>query len=151
MSREVEVFVDIFELVGGVLCIGVVFLLVNTSSKMISDKYHDIGILKALGCKNGTIGVIFGLQLLLIAICTAILSIWGYGTFIGVANDILVNSLQILAPGRVVLDLDFLKFIPTIAIMDAILVFVLGAISFVFPMLKIYKINPVQIIKTREE
>ena len=151
MSRAVEVFVDIFELVGGVLCIGAVFLLVNTSSKMISDKYHDIGILKALGCKNSTIGVIFGLQLLLIAICTAILSILGYGAFIGVANDILVNSLQILAPGRVVLDLDFLKFIPIIAIMDAILVFVLGAISFVFPMLKIRKINPVQIIKTREE
>ena len=93
----------------------------------------------------------FGFQLLFLALCTVVRSVLGYWLFVGVANSVLVDSLQVLAPGRVVLDLDFLKFTPTIAIMDAILVFVLGAISFVFPMLKIHKINPVQIIKTREE
>ena len=150
MSRAVEVFVDIFALVGAVLCIGVVFLLISFASKMIKDKYHDIGILKALGCKNVTISTIFGLQLALIALCTMVMSVLGYGLFIGVANDVLVGSLQVLAPGRIVLDLDFLTFIPTIALSNCVLVLILSLLAFVFPMLKIYKINPVQIIKTRE-
>ncbi|MBO5867075.1 MAG: ATP-binding cassette domain-containing protein, partial [Clostridia bacterium] len=124
MSRAVEVFINIFELVGTILCIGVVFLLVSFASKMIKDKYHEIGILKAIGCKNGTISMIFGLQLALIAICTIVMTVLGYGLFIGAANDILVESLQVLASGRVVLDLEFLTFIPSIAITNCALVLV---------------------------
>ena len=44
---------------------------------MIKDKLHEIGILKALGTKNITVGIIFGLQIALIAILTIILSTLG--------------------------------------------------------------------------
>lgn len=151
MTRAVEVFVNIFELVGGLLCAGVVFLLVSFASKMIQDKYREIGILKALGCKNGTISAVFGFQLLLLALCTVVLSVLGYWLFIDVANDVLVDSLQVLATNSVVLNAQFLTFIPVIAIINCVLILFLSAISFAFPMLKIRKINPVQIIKTREE
>jgi len=63
----------------------------------------------------------------------------------------LVDSLQVLAANSVVLNAQFLTFIPVIAIINSILVLFLSAVSFAFPMFKIYKINPVQIIKTREE
>ena len=61
-----------------------------TSAALSGD---DIGILKALGCKNNTIGIVFGLQLLLIAIFTIILSTVGYFFFIDffTAGSVFIN------------------------------------------------------------
>lgn len=150
MTKAVDVFIPIFELVAIVLCAGIVFILISFSLKMIKDKIHDIGILKALGCKNSTIGIIFGLQLLLIAICTIILSTIGYFFFIDLANDVLIESLKVLAPSHIVLDLDFLTFKINVVGVNSLLVVILTIVSFIIPMLKIYNIKPVQIIKTKE-
>ena len=150
MTRAVEVFIPIFEMVGLVICVGVIGILISFSTKMIKDKYHEIGILKALGCKNSTISVTFGLQLLLIMALTIIMSILGYLLFIGAANDVLVSSLKELAPNRVVLDLEFLTFKPMIALINSLLIVVLTVVSFVIPMLSIYNIKPVKIIKSKE-
>ena len=150
MTKAVDVFIPIFELVAIVLCAGIIFIMISFSTKMVKDKMHDIGILKALGCKNNTIGIVFGLQLLLIAIFTILLSTVGYFFFIDLANDVLIESLKILAPTHIVLDLDFLTFKMDIAGINSLLVMVLTIISFVIPMLKIYRIKPVKIIKTKE-
>ena len=88
--------------------------------------------------------------MLLIALCTIILSTTGYFVFIGLANDVLIESLRQLAPLHVVLDLEFLTFKLNIVLINSILVVILTIISFIIPMLKIYRIKPVQIIKTKE-
>ena len=150
MTKAVDVFIPIFELVAIVLCAGIIFILISFSTKMVKDKMHDIGILKALGCKNSTIGIIFGLQLLLIAICTIMLATIGYFFFIDLANDVLIESLKILAPNRIVLDLDFLTFKINVVGVNSLLVVILTIVSFIIPMLKIHNIKPVQIIKTKE-
>ncbi len=150
MTKAVDVFIPIFELVAIVLCAGIIFILISFSTKMVKDKMHDIGILKALGCKNSTIGIIFGLQLLLIALCTIILSTIGYFFFIDLANDVLIESLKILAPSHIVLDLDFLTFKINVVGVNSLLVILLTIVSFIIPMLKIHNIKPVQIIKTKE-
>lgn len=150
MTRAVDVFIPIFELVAIVLCIGVIFILINFASKMIKDKLHEIGILKALGTKNITVGIIFGLQIALIAILTIILSTLGYFLFIDLANDVLIASLKELASSRIVLDLDFLTFKLDIALLDALIIVGLSILSFIVPMLQIYRIKPVQIIKSKE-
>lgn len=150
MTKAVDVFIPIFELVAIVLCAGIIFILISFSTKMIKDKMHEIGILKALGCKNNTIGFVFGLQLLLIAICTIILSTVGYFFFIDLANDVLIESLRVLAPSHIVLDLDFLTFKMNVVHINSLLIVILSLVSFVIPMLKIYSIKPVQIIKAKE-
>ncbi len=150
MTKAVDVFIPIFELISIFLCIGVVFILMNFSSKMIKDKMHEIGILKALGAKNASIGVVFGLQVALIAVLTCILATVGYYFFIGLANDVLIESLKRLAPSNIVLDLDFLTFRPAIAAVNCGLIAVLALVSLVFPMIKIKVIKPVKIIKTKE-
>ena len=66
------------------------------------------------------------------------------------ANDVLIESLKVLAPTHIVLDLDFLTFKMDIVGINSLLVIVLTIISFVIPMLKIYGIKPVKIIKTKE-
>ena len=151
MTRAVEVFVPIFKLVAIFLCLGVIFILINFSTKSINDKMHEIGIMKALGAKNGTIGVVFGLQVALIALLTCLISVVGYFIFIGVANDVLIESLQQLAPSYIVLDLEFLDFKPIIALVNSVIVVFLAAVSLVFPMLKIKSIKPVKIIKTNDQ
>ena len=150
MTKVVDVFTPIFELVSIVLCVGVILILISFSSKMIKDKYHDIGILKALGCKNINIGTIFGLQLLLIALITILLSEIGYYFFIDLANDVLVASLRELSPNKILMELEFLVFQVDIAIFGALLILLLAIVSYIIPMLKIYRIKPVQIIKVRE-
>ena len=150
MSKAVEVFIPIFELIAIVLCLGVIFILINFSTKMIKDKLHEIGILKALGCKSKTIGIIFGLQITLIAILTIIISTIGYVLFIDLANDVLITSLKELAKTYIILDLDFLTFKVEVALMDALIIVLLAFLSFVVPILQIHKIKPVQIIKNKE-
>ena len=150
MSKAVEIFIPVFKLVVIFLSIGVVFVLTSFSVRMISSKKHDIGILKALGSKNKTIAMIFGLQVGLIGIATCILSTLGYFIFIGFANDVLVASLKSLAVERVVLDLDFLTFDIFIALINCGIVMLLTLFSLVLPILKIRNIEPVKIIRVKE-
>lgn len=150
MTKAVDVFIPIFSMIAIILCVGVVFILTNFSVRMIKDKMHEIGILKALGTKNSDIAIIFGLQVLLIAILTCILTTAGYFVFIDMANDVLIGSLKQLAPSHVVLDLDFLIFQPVIALLNCVIVFILSGISLALPMFKIKAIKPVKIIKTKD-
>ena len=150
MTKAVDLFIPIFELVAIFLCIGIIFILVSFSTKMIKDKMHDIGILKAIGTQSKTIGRIFGLQIILIAILTILMSTFGYYYFIDMANDVLVESLRKLAPTHVMLDLDFLTFKLNVVNINIVLILLLGILSLFIPMLKIRKIKPVKIIKTKE-
>ena len=150
MTKAVDVFIPIFELVAIFLCIGIIFILVSFSTKMIKDKMHDIGILKAIGTQSKTIGRIFGLQIILIAILTILMSTFGYYYFIDMANDVLIESLKRLAPSHVMLDLDFLTFKLNVVNINIVLILLLGILSLFIPMIKIRKIKPVKIIKTKE-
>lgn len=150
MTKAVEVFVPIFELVAIVLCVGVIFILVNFSSKMIKDKYHEIGVMKALGAKNSSIVNIFGAQILLISILTIILTLIGYYVFIDFANVVLIESLQALASSYTLLDLTFLYFRFDIALIGIGLIIELSIVSLLLPMVRIKNIKPVKIIKAKE-
>ena len=150
MTKVVDTVVPIFELVVLFLCASVVFVLVNFSSKMIGDKMHEIGILKALGTKNGTVVIVFGLQVFLIALLTCMLATLGYYYLIDLANDVLIESLHRFAKKWVVIDLAFLTFKPEIAVFNCLLTAALAVVSLIFPMLKIKAIKPVKIIKAKE-
>ena len=140
----------IFRLVNIVLCAAVVFIFVNFATKMIRDKLHEIGILKALGTNRGTINFIFGLQIGLIAVCTCLVSCAGYYLLIEPANALFLTSLREMVPSQLVLDLDVLVFIPEVVLQSVILIVILSVLSLVIPMSTIEKIQPVKIINTRD-
>ena len=150
MTKAVSIFVPIFEIVNRVLCFAIIIILMNFSMKMIKDKMHDIGILKALGMKNLALGGVFGLQLSFIALLTSAISIFGYSILVGFANKILFVSLQALAKGHFVMDLDFLYFMPGVAALDVGIIILLSAFSLILPLLRIRNIKPVQIIKVND-
>ena len=150
MTKAVDVFIPIFELIAIVLCVGIIFILVSFSTKMIKNKMHDIGILKALGTQNKSIVVVFGLQIILISLTTIIMSTIGYYFFIDLANDVLIASLKQSASGYVILDLDFLTFKLNVVGINTLLIVILSIVSLIIPMIKIKNIKPVKIIKTKE-
>lgn len=150
LSRCVRLFVLIFRLVNILLCAAVVFIFISFSTKMIRDKLHEIGIMKALGTGKGAINAIFGLQIGLIAILTCAVSGLGYYLLIGPANDLFIMSLREMVPSQLVLDLDVLVFIPKVLADNVLLIAVLSAVSLIVPMSRISKIQPVKIINNRE-
>lgn len=151
MTKAVNVFVSIFELINIVMCVGVIMIFVSFSSKAIKDKMHDIGILKALGTKNGTIFRLFGLHVGLIALITCALSTVGYYHFIDLANTVLFESMtELVSDTHTVLNLKFFSFMPTVALMNCVLIFALALTSLIFPMIKIKQIKPVKIIKAKD-
>lgn len=150
MTDIVNVFSPIFRLIAIVLFVAVVFVFTSFSIKMIKAKMHDIGVLKALGSKNRTIVAIFGLQLLLVAICTCVMTGLGYLLFSNVTNNLLITSLSQLASGRAFHDLAFVSFEWSMLTISCIIIFVLAFISLLLPMFRIRKIKPVKIIKTKE-
>lgn len=150
LHRCVRMFVAVFRLVNIVLCAAVVFIFISFSTKMIRDKLHEIGILKALGTGRVTINVIFGLQIALIAIFTCVVSALGYYLLIDPANELFVVSLREMVPSQLVLDLDVLAYIPRVVWENVLLVTVLSFISLFVPMAKIDRIQPVKIINSRD-
>ncbi|MBR4303837.1 MAG: hypothetical protein IKT81_00760, partial [Clostridia bacterium] len=150
MAKVVNTFVPIFELVMVFLCAGAVFVLVIFASKMINGKMHEIGILKALGTQNSTVGKIFGLQVGLIAALSCVLTTVGYYFTVGLTNTLLIESLHAYASTWVIPDLDFLVFKPEIAVFNCLLTFALSAVALVIPLIKIKSIKPVKIIKAKE-
>ena len=150
ITKAVEVFVPIFELVGAILLVATVFILTTFAMKMIRTKMHDIGIMKALGAKNRTIYSIFGLQLSLVSLITCVVSTVGYYFLVDVTNNILLRSFLKISPQAMVLDIQFIHFNPIIALINVILIVFLTAISLVIPILVIRKIEPVKIIKAKE-
>lgn len=150
LHRCVMLFTFIFRLVNIVLCAAVVFIFISFSTKMIHDKLHEIGILKALGADKGTINVIFGIQIGLIAVFTCLISGVGYFFLVEPANTLFVASLREMVPSQLVLDLDVLVFIPQLVVENVILIAILSAVSLIVPMAKIGKIQPVKIINSRD-
>ena len=150
LHRCVRLFVAIFRLVNIVLCAAVVFIFISFSTKMIQDKLHEIGILKALGTDRLTINIIFGLQIALIAIFTCVVSAVGYRVLIEPANELFIISLREMVPSQLVLDLDVLVYIPRLIWENVLLVAILSVVSLVVPMAKIGRIQPVKIINNRD-
>jgi ABC-type antimicrobial peptide transport system permease subunit len=150
MMRAVEVFVPIFRLLSAFLYVGMICILINFATRMIRNKLHTIGIMKALGTKNRSLAIMFGLQIALIALLTCLLSSLGYLLFAGVANDLLIHSLETLSPQRIIIELSVLTYNPYIALNNCILIAALSFISMIAPLIHIKKIKPVKIIKTKE-
>lgn len=150
LSRSVMLFVMIFRLANTALCAAVIFVFVSFSTKMIRDKLHEIGILKALGTPASTINSIFGLQIGLIAALTCAASILGYYCLIGPANELFILSLRQMVPSQLVLDLEVLVFLPSVVAEIILLIVILSVLSMAVPLSRIGKIQPVQIINNRE-
>lgn len=150
MTKAVEVFIPVFRIVAGILSVAVVFVLMSFATKMILEKQTQIGILKAMGVGNAGLSAVFGVQILLIALITCLLTTLGYLTLVDITNTVLTRALRELASGQLIPELDFLVFDGSVAVQNCLLILLLSLISFVIPMQRLRRLDPVRIIKARE-
>ncbi len=150
MTKAVNVFSRFFDLIFGVLCAALLLLMVQFELKNIRDKMCDIGIMKALGARDIDLIVIFGFQILLAGLAMVALYTAGSFVFIGLANKILVLSLNELARNAMVMDVAFLVVKWKYILQNCLLACGIMLVSFLAPMLRLRYIKPTNVIKAKE-
>ena len=150
MSQAVEVFNRFFKFIVVFLVCACVFIITSFGVKNIKSKMYEVGVMKALGCKLSRFFVIFGLHTLLIAVATIVVSVVGYVAFANVANHILAESLKAIAPARIMLDLQFIKFDWQLALINSAVVVLISIVSTTIPIILLKRIKPITIIKAKE-
>ena len=150
MSQAVETFNKFFEFIAMILVCACVFIITSFGVKNIKSKMYEVGVMKALGCKLSSFFVIFGLHTLLIAFTTIVVFVVGYVAFANVANHILVESLKAIAPAKIMLDLQFIKFDWRLALINSVVVVFISIVSTIIPIILLRRIKPVTIIKAKE-
>ena len=150
MSKAVNVFSRFFNLIFIVLCAALLLIMVQFELKNIKDKMRDIGIMKALGARDIDLIVIFGFQVLVAGLAMIILYIAGSFVFIGLANKVLVLSLNELAKNAMVMDVSFLVVKWKYIGQNCILACIIMVASFLVPMFRLRYIKPSNVIKAKE-
>ncbi len=150
MAKAVKVFSDFFVIIFVVLCAALLLLMVQFELKNIRDKMRDIGIMKALGARDIDLIVIFGFQVLVAGLAMVVLYIIGSFVFIGLANKVLVLSLNELAKNTMVMDLSFLFVKWKYIWQNCVLACIIMIASFLVPMFRLRFIKPTNVIKAKE-
>ena len=150
MTKAVGVFSRFFDLIFIVLCAALLLIMVQFELKNIRDKMRDIGIMKALGARDIDLIVIFGFQVLIAGLAMIILYIAGSFVFIGLANKVLVLSLNELAKNAMVMDVSFLVVKWKYILQNCALAIAIFVVSFLVPMLRLRRIKPTNVIKAKE-
>ena len=126
------------------------FLLISFGVKNVNDKMYEIGVMKALGCKQSRFSIMFGLHTLFTAIIVCLFTILGVWLTHDFANTILVESIKVFASAHMMLDLQFIRFNWTYILQDSIVVFVVTIISTLVSIFRLRAIKPIMIIKAKE-
>ena len=87
MTKAVDVFSDFFNIIFLGLCACAFVILINYGLKLVKERKHDIGVLKALGIKDKDLTIIFGIHITILIILVIALYIVGSMVFIDLSNE----------------------------------------------------------------
>lgn len=150
MTKAVTVFSDFFALIFIGLCACCFFIIANYGVKLVRERKYEIGILKALGARDGDLVLLLGVQIILLLLLVVVLYILGSLVFIDFANGVLIRSLLEVAPNSFLLDIKVLYVNPQHFLINGALTAVIVLTSFIVPLVKLRKLKPVNIIKAKE-
>ena len=150
MTRAVEVFSDFFGLIFVVLVAALVIVIVKFGLDIVRRKIYEIGVIKALGGRSSSFIVIFGIQVIVFGLLVCLFAQLGMYFFVGIANDVLVTSLQTLASSRIMMDIEILAFDWPLIFTDSIFAFALCILSSLAPLVALHRVKPINIIKAKE-
>ena len=150
MIKAVSIFENFFTLIVVILLVGCAFIVIGFGIKNIKSRMYEIGVLKALGCNYINFVVMFSLHTFVIALFTIFFSTIGFAVFSDLANNILVESLKMLATKSIMINLEFIYFNVNLISFDSILVLLISLLSTIVPTILIKQIKPITIIKAKE-
>lgn len=150
MTRAVEVFSEFFGLIFVVLVAALVIVIVKFGLDIVRRKIYEIGVIKALGGRSSSFMVIFGVQVIVFGLLVCLFAQLGMYFFVGVANDVLVTSLQTLATSRIMMNIEILAFDWPLIFTDSVFAFALCILSSLAPLVALHRVKPINIIKAKE-
>ena len=149
LHRLIVTFSDLFRLFEAFLLAICVIYLCAFGANVIQRHKYQVGIIKSLGGKTSQIARIFLAQPLIVGgfiVGLSGLGVWGATA---AANAILLNSMR----SHMELEIrhfDVIEFIPSLVVIDLILVVLITMISALAPIWAVHKIKPINIIKAKE-
>ncbi len=146
----VSIFEDFFMF----LYIGLIgvcaLLLIGFARRSIKRRMYEIGILRALGCKNKTVAGIFMLNMAAVATIIALISIVGVRILDPALNSVLIDNLATILDTAMIKNVKILKFDLLSAIVDTLTIILLSFLSSLSVFLSCRKIKPISIIQNKE-
>ena len=151
ITKIVTTFSSLFYMLFGIVAVCCVAVLINYNLKSIKDKLYEIGVLKSIGATDGDLFLIFSIQTFFITIFVSVLFVLGSYLFIGFANNLLVSSATEFSKGVVISkDIELLMIQPLALLIDVGVIFLISLLSFIFPVIKLRKIRPQNILKSQK-
>lgn len=146
--KVVEVFSDVFLIILIALSIACVIILMSVGLRSVKRRMYDIGVMRALGCKNKQIGLMFTMQILFVGVITCAISIIGIICLDGVVNNLLLTSMsKFMGLNENFLTLTLIQFNPLIILIILGLVLLITILATVIPFIAIRRIKPIKIIR----
>ena len=149
LDELISTFSDLFELLEVTIIVMIALYLIYFGMRSIRQNSYQIGVIKALGGRTRDVSIIFVLKTFIIGVLIAVLSTFVAVSFIGLADRVLVASIEEVI-GMRLKDVSIIKAIPTVLAVDALLVIAISFISALLPTLLLKRIKPVDIIKAKE-
>ena len=146
----VSIFSDFFLLLYLGLIVVSALILVAFARRSIKRRMYEIGILRALGCKNKTVAGIFMLNIALVSLIIALISIISVRILDPVLNSTLIENLSVMLDVALIKDLRILQFSLLSAAIDVITILLLGFLCALGVFLSCRKIKPISIIQNGE-
>ena len=149
INELIFTFRNLFLLLEVTTIVMTAFFLILFGLRSIKQNSYQIGVIKALGGRNVDVQKIFVIKTFIIGIIIAIISTATSVFFIGVADKVLIASIETVL-GLNVDGFEVIRFIPRLIAFDGILMIFLSFISALIPAILLKKIKPVEIIKAKE-
>lgn len=148
VTKAVSVFRDFFYIIFFGLCASGILIIASYGFKLIKERTYEIGILKALGIRNKDLSLILGLQIVVLLILTITIYVIGSFSFVNLANDLLLSSIQEIAKDSFIIDVEILKMRGIHVLLNSVIVTGIVIVSFAFPLIKLYRLKPTNIMKS---
>lgn len=149
LDRLIITFSDLFRLFEAFLLAICIIYMSAFGANVIQRHKYQVGIIKSLGGKTSQIARIFLAQPLIVGGFIVGLSGFGVWGATAAANAILLNSMR----SHMELEIrhfNVIEFIPSLVVIDLILVVLLTMVSALAPIWAVHKIKPINIIKAKE-
>ena len=134
--------------IGMLLICALVF--VNFARRSIKRQMYQIGVLRALGCKNKIISNLFLYNLLIMGFFISLISLIVTGIAIPILNDVLLENMMPMLYVTPSNDFEVLRFNFFTATMDLITIMIISVLSSLQIFASCKKIKPINIIRSKE-
>ena len=149
LNKSVNMFFNLFRLIEIMILAMTAVFLISHSIRSVRNNYYQIGVIKAIGGKNGDIARIFIMQNALLSIAISVLIYLGALFFVGIANNILLESFTSITNVNVG-SITIIPFDPSLVMAAIIAAIALSLTSTIAPLILLSRIKPINIIKAKE-